>query len=808
MGNKRWTRVLALVMALVCTLTVVAAVEFDALDFNKDGKVTVWDLQKWLGQENYAAALKQVLGGKGDELNPVRNEGEGENAVPVYEIWSEMGLKNMAKNAKAGYIFELKTDIDLGGKDWTPVAGFKGVFNGNDKTISNFKITKSINKEMGFFADTQNASNENPGRTKISNLNLDNVQIIVDAVDDANNDNSAARFIGALVGNNRGDIENCTAVSIVTDKRQDTSNNIYYGTLVGNNATRKNANNQEIPNGTIDGENSLTTTVNITKESSFDQSVISADYMDAKTVNSKMALFLSDTLDYATKAEKRFTGIAGATRTDAIDQDLRWQDITNSTDLADPILQERRELVAAEMYYLCTVEWTPASTMYYYDYSNPGTSKLIQSPTPSRNNYKTYTGGVTYKGIPYTHGSTGRDRFLAYVGQYEDANSGVSMESFYFNNNQTNAVLKAIIANDTESYSSIQLVNMKSDWEKELNVLSEAGLSSIGLNNQLGWSMYIGADCSSQAGWAWRKVSAVVNSQGESGFANVKDTASMFSMKSNQDSYGIQPVGLQFDNPENFDGIGSSNTSGDKSAYLSQYLTNDANNGENYNKWLEALAMTSKGDLLMEYSPAGGHTRLAISDAVVIYSYNGSQKNSRSSLDAKLSYVVTAEQGGGGEDSDDVNHYSGDGWTSSCCVDRRETFHDMTLGSYSATYSTTLNSDKTNYQYYDKNVLGDGFKFYLCWFPITCDALRDPNSDAGAVDISMTTAGVVTSNFHIVSYTVNGETTYTGIAQTGHREPITSVTVTANADDTVVVRLANGKDYTGTIGTAGLTEVK
>ena len=65
------------------------------------------------------------------------------------------------------------------------------------------------------------------------------------------------------------------------------------------------------------------------------------------------------------------------------------------------------------------------------------------------------------------------------------------------------------------------------------------------------------------------------------------------------------------------------------------------------------------------------------------------------------------------------------------------------------------------------------------------------------------TGGKVKSNFVIVSTTVGGETVYTGIAHSGHRDATNSVTIaTAHPNvqtgDTVKVLLSNGETYTFT----------
>ena len=51
--------------------------------------------------------------------------------------------------------FKLTADIDLGGNEWTPIGGyyhcFKGTFNGDGHTVSNFKIKKSDDNYIGLF---------------------------------------------------------------------------------------------------------------------------------------------------------------------------------------------------------------------------------------------------------------------------------------------------------------------------------------------------------------------------------------------------------------------------------------------------------------------------------------------------------------------------------------------------------------------------------------------------------------------------------------------------------------------------------
>ena len=787
MGNNKGTRVLALVMAVVCTLTVAAAVDLASLDHNGDGKVTVWDLQQWLGQENYHDALKQVLGGKGDELNP--------NKSGAYEIWSEIGLQNMVKNAAKGYTFELKADLDLGGKDWVPIPEFKGEFNGGGHTIQNFRITQMSGNNMGFFGTTKNVDKVD-NRTKIADLNLKNVQIIVDGLDDDKNDNSTAKFVGAIVGNNSGDIENCTAEVIVYDKRNLAElNKTYYGTLVGNNAeeTIKNADDSVTrkPVGMIRGANTLNTQVNVVDNSAFTQDVISAEYTDAKTVNSKMALFLSDSVDYDTRVKKTAVGIAGFTHTDGIDHSLRWQDITNSTDLAHENLQQRRELAAAEMYKMCTVEWTQNTDMTFYNYEE-GTD-TEGNLVPVLNGYSYFKAGTVRKGLPYSMGSTNLDCFNAYVGHYTEGTTdpwpGVSYKM---------SAIPAITQTGFLEKLNVAYVQYTdpttTEEEKEalVNTYPQLPLmqSTVSAGGVVGFAQYLGTHCASQVAWAWREISAA---SGEGSVVLPDGCTQMIPsygqpgspiQSNNIDDFGIVPVdGLLLPYAGDLDGNGTAYETIDKSIMFSDFYA-----ASRTRLW-EALAKVTKGDALVHFSFNGGHVVLALSDAVVIRDWNGA-------VNTKLSYVITAEQGGDprvgyatSEDSDGINHYTGtteDGkvWKSDCCVDRRTTFDDLTENTRSETDSQTTGRD-----------------IYHVWIPTSCDVLKNPDS-AGATAWCKEENGTITSNFAIISYTVDGDTRYTKVGHNGvfradmdiSLEELTAAFGNM-AGKTVTVKLANNQTF-------------
>ena len=114
---KKLIRIGAFCVALSLLVTLAAALAFD---LNSDGKTNVWDLQLLFNQagsaDDQAAALQEALGNKTDELRPV--------APGVYEIWSSIGLYNMAATATEGNTYRLMADVDLNGTPWSPIPVF------------------------------------------------------------------------------------------------------------------------------------------------------------------------------------------------------------------------------------------------------------------------------------------------------------------------------------------------------------------------------------------------------------------------------------------------------------------------------------------------------------------------------------------------------------------------------------------------------------------------------------------------------------------------------------------------------------
>ena len=91
----------------------------------------------------------------------------------------------------------LAADIDLTGNEWVPIQGYTGTFDGGGKTITGLTINQPSTDNVGLFA-----SIEVEGTVK--NLKLDKVNV------------TANSNVGAIAGENRGTIENCSVSGSVT----------------------------------------------------------------------------------------------------------------------------------------------------------------------------------------------------------------------------------------------------------------------------------------------------------------------------------------------------------------------------------------------------------------------------------------------------------------------------------------------------------------------------------------------------------------------------------------------------------------
>lgn len=134
-----------------------------------------------------------------------------------YTVTSADGLMNIAElvnGGKSDINITLDTDIDLTGKDWTPIGtnydnSYKGTFDGGGHSITGLTVT-TYDKYAGLFGWLNSAGT-------VKNVVMEGVQIT---------NNHSSGFAGGVVGNSWGTIENCSVSGSVNGE-------VYVGGVVG-----------------------------------------------------------------------------------------------------------------------------------------------------------------------------------------------------------------------------------------------------------------------------------------------------------------------------------------------------------------------------------------------------------------------------------------------------------------------------------------------------------------------------------------------------------------------------------------------
>ena len=157
--------------------------------------------------------------------------------------------EGIEKDSFAGKTVKLGADIDLGGKNWTPIGRrtgsstydpFAGVFDGCGHTISNLSITYDITGQMyngqpiafvgcvGLFGYTEGIAQN---RVEIKNVTLIGTLII--SSETGNTATSIFGFAGLVGVTKNTDITDCIVDVDVTDNSNTTRNVQYIGGIVG-----------------------------------------------------------------------------------------------------------------------------------------------------------------------------------------------------------------------------------------------------------------------------------------------------------------------------------------------------------------------------------------------------------------------------------------------------------------------------------------------------------------------------------------------------------------------------------------------
>lgn len=287
-----------------------------------------------------------------------------------------------------------------------------------------------------------------------------------------------------------------------------------------------------------------------------------------------------------------------------------WRDSFYSSERLSETMQQRQQVVVDYMYKMGTVAWTVPSEMVH-----KGSSSIHD---------QIFVPGETYYGIPYDHTAGSYEKFMYCMDE----------------NNQVKDWVAKDLANST--------------WTSRDP-------------NLLGFTKYMGNDCSSAVAWAWMQVSPSetgkdINGEYQGG-AYVVLTSEMIPNSTNQELYGIYPVGSW--NGEEF----SSKDAVYQAALLTKCSEIVEANGEE--KIFEAYARSRKADALVFGEP-GGHARLLSEDPVVI-------RNAEGIIDTELSYLLCHEQGDGLYN----NRYAGT--NSSWRINYRYSFDVLMYGSRALT---------------------------------------------------------------------------------------------------------------------------
>ena len=203
-GNNTYT-------AIVAPQSVAAGTTFITCTFN-NGKTFVYKMKNatdWQAGGEYTYTVS---------LAAAKDLGYTIESNGSYTVTSADGLMNIAElvnGGKSDINITLDTDIDLTGKDWTPIGtdydnSYKGTFDGGGHTITGLTFTTN-DEYAGLFGWLNRAGT-------VKNVVMEGVQITSNQI--------YGGSIGGVVGYSWGTIENCSVSGSV-------SGTVYVGGVVG-----------------------------------------------------------------------------------------------------------------------------------------------------------------------------------------------------------------------------------------------------------------------------------------------------------------------------------------------------------------------------------------------------------------------------------------------------------------------------------------------------------------------------------------------------------------------------------------------
>ena len=199
-------------IALVAPQSVAAGKAFITCTFT-NGKVFVYKMKNaadWQAGGEYTYTVSLLAAAK-DLGYTIESDGS-------YTVTSADGLMNIAElvnGGKSDINITLDTDIDLTGKDWTPIGtdydnSYKGTFDGGGHTITGLTFTTN-DQYVGLFGYLNRAGT-------VKNVVMEGVQITSNQI--------YGGSIGGVVGSSWGTIENCSVSGSI-------SGTVYVGGVVG-----------------------------------------------------------------------------------------------------------------------------------------------------------------------------------------------------------------------------------------------------------------------------------------------------------------------------------------------------------------------------------------------------------------------------------------------------------------------------------------------------------------------------------------------------------------------------------------------
>ena len=196
--------------AIVAPQSVAAGTTFITSTFT-NGKVFVYKMKNatdWQAGGEYTYTVS---------LAAAKDLGYTIESNGSYTVTSADGLMNIAKLVNGGKTdinITLTADIDLTGKNWTPIGTsfsnkYTGTFDGGSHTIKGLTVTTN-DQFVGLFGSIGNAGT-------VKNVMMEDVQIT---------SNRSSGFAGGVAGYSDGTIENCSVSGSV-------SGTVYVGGVVG-----------------------------------------------------------------------------------------------------------------------------------------------------------------------------------------------------------------------------------------------------------------------------------------------------------------------------------------------------------------------------------------------------------------------------------------------------------------------------------------------------------------------------------------------------------------------------------------------